>query len=580
MKTLNKDSQAGNATRQLGRKVRVGVLIDSSESAHWVFEMLQRIQKSDYAEIVQVVENLDPDEGSLSGFQRLHHLFSRLGYILFTRIGDRFRNVRDDPFASKSIQPLLDNANWISVKPIRKGFVDRFGKEDLDRLSVDDVDVYLRLGFGILKGEVLSIGRLGIWSYHHGDNRIVRGLPPGFWENYNNEPVTGITLQILSEELDGGKVLYRAFSKTNNVYVYRSISSIFWKSASIIPRVLQKLHRLGFDEFEREVNRSNTEISFYTRPLYTFPSNWQVLIHLMCTVHRFICHKLIQAYYSEQWRLMFRVTTPGNSNRALWQYKEIRPPIDRFWADPFVVTADGVHHVFFEELVYAENRGKIAHLSISPDGDVSQATTVLEQPYHLSYPFMLEYEDDIYMIPESSENLTVDLYRCNKFPNEWQLVKTLIDGIELVDATLIRHDGMWWMFAGQRDDNRVSISDELSIFYTDDLLNGEWNPHPENPVISDVRHARPAGNIFEQNGSLYRPAQDGRHTYGGAVEIRRIDELTTDRYRESYMTRLDPDWRSDLEGLHTLNQADEITVIDILSRRSKLWRLIRAKLRK
>ena len=556
------------------------MLIDSSESAHWVFEMLQRIQKSDYAEIVQVVENLDPGEGSLSGFQRLRHLFSRLGYILFTRIGDRLRNVRDDPFAPKSIQSLLNDANWISVNPIRKGFVDRFSKEDIDRLSVDDVDVYLRLGFGILKGDVLNIGRLGIWSYHHGDNRIVRGLPPGFWENYNNEPVTGITLQILSEELDGGKVLYRAFSKTNNVYVYRSISSIFWKSANIIPRVLRKLHRLGFDEFEREIDRWNTELSFYTKPLYTFPSNWQVLIHMMCTVHRFICHKLIQAYYSEQWRLMFRVTTPGKSNRALWQYKEIRPPIDRFWADPFVLTVDGVHHVFFEELVYSENRGKIAHLSISPDGEVSQATTVLEQPYHLSYPFLLEYEDEIYMIPESSENLTVDLYRCSKFPNEWQLVRTLIDGIELVDATLIRHNDMWWMFAGQRDDHRVSISDELSIFYTDDLFNGEWTPHPENPVISDVRHARPAGNIFEQNGSLYRPAQDGRHTYGGAVEIRRIDELTPHRYRESFVTRLDPDWRSDLEGLHTLNQADEITVIDILSRRSKLWRRIRAKLRK
>ena len=556
------------------RKVRVGVLIDSAQSAVWVFEMLQRIQESDYAEIVQVVENAAPTGIALTGVARLKHIWRRLGYSVFSRLGRKLSNVKNDPFVSKSIQPLLGDANWIVVEPIRIGFVDRFCRDDLEKMAVDEVDVYLRLGFGILKGDVLNVGRLGIWSYHHGDNQNFRGLPPGFWENYHNEPVTGITLQVLCEDLDGGKVLYRAFTKTNNVYVYHTIRSLYWKSSAIVPRVLERLHRLGIEEFEADIDASNNDISFYTKPLYSFPTNWQTLVHIVVTCHRFMCHKILRMYYSEQWRLMYRATAPNQPNNSMWQYKEISPPSDRFWADPFVLTVDGVHHVYFEELIYSEDRGKIAHLSIGRDGRISDTTVILERPYHLSYPFVFEHLGETYMIPESSANKTVDLYRCEKFPHNWQYVRTLIDDMELVDATLIFHDDLWWMFAGQRDDDRVSISDELAIFYTDDLLNGIWTPHPENPVVSDVRYARPAGKVFGRNGNLYRPAQDGRFTYGGAVEIRKIEELTTQRYSESYASRLGPDWRNDLMGLHTLNQTDEITVIDTLSRQSLPRRLL------
>ena len=65
------------------------------------------------------------------------------------------------------------------------------------------------------------------------------------------------------------------------------------------------------------------------------------------------------------------------------------------------------------------------------------AVPVIEEPYHLSYPFLFEFEGELYMIPEKARATRVDLYRCVAFPYQWELVKTLIEGFALADSTLV-----------------------------------------------------------------------------------------------------------------------------------------------
>ena len=59
-------------------------------------------------------------------------------------------------------------------------------------------------GFGIIRGPLLDICPKGILSYHHGDMRKYRGMPPGLWELYNGETEIGITVQKLVAGLDCG----------------------------------------------------------------------------------------------------------------------------------------------------------------------------------------------------------------------------------------------------------------------------------------------------------------------------------------------------------------------------------------
>src|SRR5262249_60302440 len=112
----------------------------------------------------------------------------------------------------------------------------------------------------------------------------------------------------------------------------------------------------------------------------------------------------------------------GHGGRAvLGGFPRLAPPAARAGADPFAVERNGRHYVFFEELPYASGKAHISMIEIGPGGRRSAPVRVLERDYHLSYPFLLEHDGSLYMIPESAQNRSVELYRCIDFPLRWRL---------------------------------------------------------------------------------------------------------------------------------------------------------------
>ncbi|HZL32772.1 MAG TPA: formyl transferase, partial [Verrucomicrobiae bacterium] len=101
---------------------------------------------------------------------------------------------------------------------------------------------------------------------------------------------------------------------------------------------------------------------------------------------------------------------------------------------------------------------------------------------------------------------------------------------------------------------------------------GPWRPHPRNPVLSDVRSARPAGRLIRRDGRWYRPAQDGSVSYGWALSLNRIDRLDDEGFRETRVAQLQPNWRKEVVGTHTLSEADDLTAIDLSVRWPKVGR--------
>jgi hypothetical protein len=143
----------------------------------------------------------------------------------------------------------------------------------------------------------------------------------------------------------------------------------------------------------------------------------------------------------------------------------------------------------------------------------------------------------------------------------------LLDGLYAVDATLAEVDGRWWMFANVGVEGALNY-DELCIFHAPSPL-GPWTPHRRNPVKSDARSARPAGRLFHWNGDLYRPAQDCSGAYGSAIVINRVLRLTASEFREEPVSRIEAKWAPNLHGVHTVNTAAGISVIDVLVRRRR-----------
>ena len=75
----------------------------------------------------------------------------------------------------------------LHVTPIvsKSGFVFRYRDDDVRAIKGLNLDLLLRCGSGILRGEILNAARFGILSFHHADNRINRGGPAGFWEVFS-----------------------------------------------------------------------------------------------------------------------------------------------------------------------------------------------------------------------------------------------------------------------------------------------------------------------------------------------------------------------------------------------------------
>jgi hypothetical protein len=556
---------AGSAQGGEGRPpLRVAVLLDSFVQPAWVRRMLEEVRRSGCAELALVVHNAAPPPRRRAR-ERLRGLATLVGR-LYLALDARWLRTDPDPLAPCDVSDLLAGCARLEVEPRRERRSDWFPDAAVEAIRAERIDVALRLGFRILRGRALEIARHGVWSYHHGDNRVRRGGPAGLWEVLEGEPVTGAVLQILTEELDNGRVIYRSWSATHPWSAQRNRSALYWKSASFVARKLRDLHREGPAALEEPGAEAYLP---YAGRLYTMPSNARTVRRLARLVARYLASKVHHALRHEQWFVAWRLER-GREGPAdsFFRFRPLLPPHDRFWADPCVVHRDGRWYVFFEEYVYREGKGTIALFEVDERGRPGGPERVLAGDHHLSAPCVFEWEGRHYLVPESSAKGAVDLYRAREFPRRWEHERTLLSGLRALDPVLCEHEGRWWLFAAIAPPG--GVPDELHLFHAPSPL-GPWTPHPRNPVKSDVRGARPAGRPFRHRGRLLRPGQDGSRRYGWAIRIFEVCRLDPEGFEEVEVAMIPPLWREGLLATHTLNFAEGLTVIDGVLDRPR-WR--------
>ncbi|MDB5093502.1 MAG: hypothetical protein JWO85_1603, partial [Candidatus Eremiobacteraeota bacterium] len=251
-------------------------------------------------------------------------------------------------------------------------------------------------------------------------------------------------------------------------------------------------------------------------------------------------------------------------------------PRGRFWADPFPLVSGGRVEVLLEGYDYARDRGYLARAPLKGDFIAGPVRDLARPTCHLSYPFVVEDGAERYIVPEESQRRRVALYAVDG--EGLREVRVLIENFAALDPTLIRHAGRWWLFAGdaERDANAA-----LMLFHAASL-NGPWEPHPLNPIVRDVRCARPAGTPFFHDGVLYRPGQDCSTEYGARVALARIDVLTTEGYRETVVAHVGPPARGrGRHGLHTFALRGGVCLVDgkdLVLDPAATWALLRLDL--
>lgn len=225
----------------------------------------------------------------------------------------------------------------------------------------------------------------------------------------------------------------------------------------------------------------------------------------------------------------------GPQNGSL---SRVRAPFGSYFADPFVYVHEGECWLLLEQFEYSKNRGRLVARRAAGGPVIPIA---LAGPGHASFPCVFEDDGRLYLLPETGNAGTLDLYVCERFPDRWRLVRRLADNLDAADTVPLRHDGRWWLLTSLRRSRADGGHRSWAIFHTDNLLTGELIPHPVN---DERRHAespfsagRNAGPVMiMSDGRLLRPFHDSNRYYGENLGWARIDMLSPSAFVETVLT--------------------------------------------
>ncbi|NNG16068.1 MAG: hypothetical protein HKM89_06265, partial [Gemmatimonadales bacterium] len=358
------------------RPLRVGILVDTFAQPRWALSVLQDIRLSPYADLVATIRNATPPP-SLSLSQRLARKWRSFLYGWYTAWDDRKYATPEDPLVMCDAKRLLGTVTVIDAVPRMTLHTDRFEDDDIRRIRELDLDVILRFGFRLLRGAILGCARYGVWSYHHGDNRQYRGGPPCFWEVAEGNTVSGSMLQVITEELDAGQVLYRSYGRTDPHSVRKTRQECYGTAQQFVLRKLQDVYLHGRAGLGTHTNLQPSWVPYSNR-LYVAPTNGEMLHFFWVLLRRRVVAKSRSMFQPTRWILAYHFdrtsTAPVGTelvpprSRVFHRFKPIIPPRGQLWADPFPLRVDGKFYVFFENWRVGGGNGHIAVMEWKGDG--------------------------------------------------------------------------------------------------------------------------------------------------------------------------------------------------------------------
>ena len=546
--------------REKPERLRFAILCNSYEFERWQAECISETLQSGRAELVGLVMRCPASPAVQQGKWRKRWKSRKLA---LWRLYDRFYLRRfSQAIVRKDLRELLGEIPAIKDRPIKKGkFGEAVSEETLAFIASIKPDFILRFSYGILRGEILTAAQYGVWSFHHGDPAQFRGQPPGFWEIRHRSPVTGAILQMLSDELDAGRILHRGYFQTVPQSYAKSRDLLYTGVSSWVKRTCADIQLNDWPPTLPEGAQDFGQI-------YRQPKNLEVLAFLWITFLAFLRVQWTYKFHRQIWNCGIVEAPPAivaglagdkDQRTALQNVIWMNPSKEEFFADPFGFPGTERHEakVFFEHFDWSSERGHIGR-SVFDGQTFGPVSEKLKLDTHLSYPYAMRLAGEELVLPENAEAGELNAYRMTDGGKIFDK-RVVIKGEGWIDTTIIEHDDLLWAFA--LHENQAQNT-HLHLYFAEKIA-GPWQPHPLNPVKSDISSARPAGAPFRHGGRLYRPAQDCAKHYGSAISVNEVTVLSRTDYRERIVGRVTPPADSLYPyGLHTLSTAGRYTLID------------------
>lgn len=532
--------------------LRIGILMKSSNQPDWVGSLIRRLNEVNHLKIELVI--FSPTEHkSLS--TKLIHEKQYLLFFLYKVIDKAWFTRRKNRSEPLRVEELVKEVPVLRLQG-------KHNNHDVQQVQLFELDVVLCLDTYLPTWQDCNIARYGLYTLPDTLEWPDSDDPVGFWEVIEHQTVTKCSLKMSSGKGDTGKVISQSFFSTHPDSVALNRSNYFLKMSAIVLQALSLLwEESGSNSWQPTVDCD------YDEQVPKSPTNRKLIIPLLQHCSKIIKRKIESRLFNHQWFLAFSFQDKPKDFGKFSDYTEMIPPPDRLWADPFPVYLNGKYYLFFEELLFRSGKGHLSVTELQKDGTWTTPKIVLEQDCHLSYPFVFKWQESHYMIPETNQKKSIELYKCVEWPHSWKIEKTLMSGVNASDTTICEIEGLWWMFVAMAVEG-TQAKDQLFLYYAENPI-GPWQAHKRNPVVSDVRNARPAGRIFQSDGVWMRPAQDCSGLYGRAIAIMEIVRINPHEYIEKEYMKIEPLWSKNLLGTHTLNTEGSLTVIDGCRKRLK-----------
>jgi hypothetical protein len=544
--------EEGHENRLGKPSMRFGILCDGPFLFSWQARCLEELLSVENTQLVLIatLENIN-EKNALRGSRT-----SRLCQVFFYSYARYL--FRAKATGRVNVRALFPKTALLVCKTVRAGEekLKSLVAEDLNAIHGYNLDFLLYFGYSEFHGAILDVPRYGVWSFRHGDPEKCRGNPPGFWEIFNGDCVTGASLQKLTRPPETAVILRKGFVRTVDYSYARNLDAICSEGARWAKQVCVDIGN-GVATY---LDSGSSQLRFRQSAV---PTNAQVFRFIVKMMLNRLCKEWRQLFRHDRWNI-------GILDAPIHKLLKggVRPPIrylprlpkQTFRADPFGYLKNGNLAILYEDYDYGRGKGTIAGAEFDGEDFIPLSLSGLELSTHLSYPYLFEYDGEIYCLPDSSRLCKLSLYKAERFPDQWRNVCTLIEPFGGHDATIFQYEGRWWLTWVESADPPNYCN--LCVWYALNLL-GPWKSHAVNPVKTDVRSARPGGTPFFYNGELYRPAQDCSRTYGGRVVLNRVIRLTPTEFEEEPVAYVEPDPNSRFsEGLHTLSAAGDVTLID------------------
>ncbi|MCL5520490.1 hypothetical protein M5Y73_19900 [Citrobacter cronae] len=227
-----------------------------------------------------------------------------------------------------------------------------------------------------------------------------------------------------------------------------------------------------------------------------------------------------------------------------------------FQADPFIVEKADKLYIFYEAFSFRNSKGTLRCRVL--DRELTEIDDVKLEGFddlkcHLSFPFLIHINDQLFMIPESSERKEVILFQSVEFPVRWKKIKVLISDTEVTDNVFLTINETCYLLSTTMD-NEIIIHSAENIF-------GEWQRIAPSLKVSNHHH-RGAGAPYLVDNKMYFLTQECTpETYGKSIYIKELVTLNDTVFDESLIEKINSSINHS-DGVHTLNFSNNYIVYD------------------